>query len=356
MIKKRIFALFLMAGFLIGIWNWKTNSSNLLFPREFTSVFSKTAEVEVNLEPRKAPVLSEVKVSNSQPNEKIDPEQIWSHLENLVGERYTENYREFTRNYLIKQLKQFGLTPSLQTFEQGVNIVAKTPGNDPEAATLLIGAHYDTVLNSPGADDNASGMAVVLEVARLFGSKPTANALEIVFFDQEEPGLLGSLAFTSLPENIQNLRHVIVLDMVGYACRVEGCQQYPSGLNVASLLQANGVTSPDKGEFLVIVGEAQHRDLLASFQGISSGLSNRKLPPVVPLPIPLKGVLTPDVLRSDHAPFWYQNIPAVLVTDTANLRSPHYHQPTDTLANLDREFLMGSAQVIVNVVTRLLEN
>lgn len=348
-------ALFLIVGSLIVIGSWKTDIYNILVFRDSPIFLSKKASVEAKPKPEKTPLLSEVQPANSPPNPEIDPEQIWSHLESLVGERYTENHREFTRNYLIKQLKQFGLTPTLQTFEQGVNIVAKTPGNDPQAPTLLIGAHYDTVPNSPGADDNASGIAVILEVARLFGSKSTANSLEIVFFDQEEPGLLGSLAFTIRPENIQNLRDVIILDMVGYACRVEGCQQYPPGLNVAPLLQANGVTSPNKGEFLVIVGEAQHRDLLASFQGISSRLSKPNLPPVVPLPIPLKGLLTPDVLRSDHAPFWYQNIPAVLVTDTANLRSPYYHQPTDTLDNLDREFLMGSAQVIVNVVTRLLE-
>ncbi|NJO47556.1 MAG: M28 family peptidase [Oscillatoriales cyanobacterium RM2_1_1] len=79
-----------------------------------------------------------------------------------------------------------------------------------------------------------------------------------------------------------------------------------------------------------------------------------ELPPVVTLPVPLKGIFTPDVLRSDHAPFWYQQIPAVLVTDTANLRSPHYHQPSDTLENLDREFFLGSAQVVVNTLAKLL--
>ncbi|MDY7020944.1 MAG: M28 family peptidase, partial [Cyanobacteriota bacterium] len=194
-----------------------------------------------------------------------------------------------------------------------------------------------------------------LEVARLFGSKKTANSLEIVFFDREELGLLGSFDFTSRPENLEGLRYVIVLDMVGYACRVEGCQQYPPGLNVEPLLLANGITSPSKGEFLVVVGEAQHQDLLAAFSGLSPNLESSNLSEVVPLPIPFKGMLTPDVLRSDHAPFWYQNIAAVLVTDTANLRSPYYHQPSDTLDNLDRKFLMGSAQVIVHVVDQLLD-
>ena len=358
--KKSIVLLFLLGGFLVGSLNWKTDISSVLLTREHPAVLpdpnsSKTADFDVNVKPI-APLWSEVNVSNSSKNVEINPEKIWSQMETLVGSRYTESDRELTRNYLVEQLQQLGFSPTLQTFEQGVNIVAKRSGDDPEAETLLIGAHYDTVFNSPGADDNASGIAVLLEVARLFGSQTSKNSLEIVFFDQEESGLLGSFAFSGRPENLQHLRHVIVLDMVGYACRTDGCQQYPTGLNVEPFLQASGVNSPEKGEFLVVVGEIQHREILESFQGISSSLSNLNLPPVVPLPIPLKGVLTPDVLRSDHAPFWYQNIPAVLITDTANLRSPHYHQPSDTLAHLDREFLMGSAQVIVNVVSRLLDN
>ena len=356
MINKRIIAAgFLIAGLLVALFNGKTKLGDW----HFSGVDLETSppiNFIVNSPETKPPSTSEIQAPSTRPNRAINPDKILSYLENLVGERYTERDREFIRNYLIKELEEFGFSPGLQTFERGVNIVAKKPGSDPRATTLLLGAHYDTVLNSPGADDNASGVAVLLEIARLFGSQPTANTLELVFFDQEEPGLLGSFAFTSLPENLENLRHVIVLDMVGYACRIEGCQQYPPGLNVGPLLRASGVSSPDKGEFLAVVGEAQHRDLLAAFREISPRPSELNLPPVVPVPIPLKGALTPDVLRSDHAPFWYQNIPAVLITDTANLRSPYYHQPTDTLNSLDREFLMGSAQVIVDVVSRLLEN
>lgn len=362
MTNKRILTLFLIIGLLVVILQGKTTLLDFRFIPENTAIspdpnrISKTADFASSQKLIKTSLPSEIQVSSSQLNKEINPDQIWSHLENIVGERTTENHREFTRNYLIEQLQKFGFSTDLQPFEQGVNIVAKRSTDDPNAATLLIGAHYDTVVNSPGADDNGSGIAVILEIARLFGSTPTTNSLEIVFFDQEELGLWGSFAFTSRPENLQTLRHVIVLDMVGYACRVEGCQNYPTGLNIEPLLPANGVTSSDKGEFLVVVGEAQYQDLLKSFQGISSNSSELNLPPIVTLPIPLKGILTPDVLRSDHAPFWYQNIAAVLVTDTANLRSPYYHQPTDTLANLDREFLMGSAQVLVNVVTQLLEN
>lgn len=289
----------------------------------------------------------------------IDRQRLWNSVEAIAGERYQDVDRQATRDYLMQQLESFGLSPSLQSFEDGVNIVAKRPGKDSQSGSILLAAHYDTVLNSPGADDNGSGVAVVLEIARLFAKQPTPLGLEIAFFDQEEAGLLGSFAFVQNEENIKDLQAAIILDMVGYACHTPGCQQYPQGLTVTPALEAAGVEYPDRGEFLIVVGETQQLTLLKTFQMVNESLKNKsetetKIPPVVTLPIPLKGLLTPEVLRSDHAPFWYQGIAAVLLTDTANLRSPYYHQPTDTIDHLDSDFFEGSAQVILNTVTQLL--
>ncbi|HAN74712.1 MAG TPA: peptidase M28 [Planktothrix sp. UBA8402] len=294
----------------------------------------------------------------------IDPinrPQLWSHIQALTGERFQDSDRENVRNYLIQQLELFHLSPSLQSFDQGVNIVAEHLGTNPKAGTILLAAHYDTVPNSAGADDNASGVAVILEIARLFAQKNTPRSLKIVFFDQEEVGLLGSFAFTEKPENLKNLQAAIILDMVGYACHLPGCQTYPPGLTVTPILEAAGIEFPDRGEFLTIVGEIQHLPLLKVFQIVDKSLRQLTsnfvdFPPLVTIPIPLKGLVTPDVLRSDHAPFWYQEIPAVLITDTANLRSPHYHQPSDTISNLDPKFFEGSAEIIYNVIAELLNS
>lgn len=291
----------------------------------------------------------------------IDPPQLWSHLQVLVGERFQDPDRERVRNYLIKQLELLNFAPSLQSFDQGVNIVAEHLGTDPKAGVILLAAHYDTVANCPGANDNASGVAVILEIARLLGQKNTPRGLKIVFFDQEEVGLLGSFAFAEKPQNLTNLQAAIILDMVGYACHVPGCQTYPSGIAVTPLLESAGVKFPDRGEFLTVVGEVQNLSLLKVFQRVGQFLrtstsNSVQFPPLVAVPIPLKGLVTPDVLRSDHAPFWYQGIPAVLITDTANLRSPHYHQPSDTIANLDPNFFEGSAAIIYNVVVELLNS
>ena len=281
----------------------------------------------------------------------IDPTRLWKHVEILAGERDGESDRSFTRDYISKQLQTLGLSPQLQPFDRGTNIFAERKGTDSTAGAILVAAHYDTVLKSPGADDNATGVAVVLEVVRLLATRSTSRTLQVAFFDREEIGLLGSLAFTGNAARLKDLQGAIVLDMVGYACHTSGCQRYPEGLTAKPFLDAAGVTSSDKGEFIAVIGDAEHPLLLGTFS--KSGKAG--LPPVVTLPVPLKGVLTPDVLRSDHAPFWYKGVGAVLVTDTANLRSPHYHQSSDTLANIDRSFFAGSAQIVVNATAKLLE-
>ncbi|MGB7711850.1 MAG: M28 family peptidase [Microcoleus sp.] len=281
----------------------------------------------------------------------IDQSSLWKHVEILAGEREGESDRNFARDYISQQLQISGLSPELQPFDGGTNVFAERKGTDSKAGAILVAAHYDTVLKSPGADDNATGVAVVLEVARLLASRPTPRTLQVAFFDREEIGLLGSLAFTGNAARLKNLQGVVVLDMVGYACHTSGCQRYPEGLTPAPFLDAAGVTSPDLGEFIAVVGDAEHPLLLGTFA--ESGTTG--LPAVVTLPVPLKGVLTPDVLRSDHAPFWYKGVGAVLVTDTANLRSPHYHQSSDKLATIDRPFFAGSAQIVVNATAKLLE-
>ncbi len=274
----------------------------------------------------------------------VDSERLFADVQNLSFQRFTNGERRRTRNYIINELKKQGWKSSLEQFPRGVNVFAEKPGTDSEAGAILLAAHYDTVLNSPGADDNGTGVAVLLEIARLFNSASTPRTLQLAFFDKEEAGLLGSRAFVNNQARLQNLRGVIVMDMVGYACYTAGCQKTPSGFPITP--------TSDKGDFLAVVGDTEHLPLINTFKTIQK---SSKLPPVFTLPVPLKGVLTPDVLRSDHAPFWLQGIGALLVTDTANLRSSFYHQPSDITDNIERDFFAGAAQLVVNVTNSLLE-
>ena len=318
-------------------------------------VGSRGAALNDLFEPRPSPAIVEripVKTPQPQPPQvKSTPQvsalQLLAHIQNLNFQRFTPTERSRTRTYITTELRKFGWKPQLEKFAQGVNVFAQRQGTDKKAGAILLAAHYDTVGYSPGADDNATGIAVLLETARLLGSNPTPRTLQLAFFDKEEAGLLGSKAFVTKAAHLQNLRGVIVMDMVGYACYTAGCQKYPPGLPVTP--------QSDKGDFLAAIGDTEHLPLLNAFQN-SQTLNQQglNLPSVLTLPIPLKGLLTPDTLRSDHAPFWYQGVGAVLVTDTANLRTPHYHQPSDVPANIERSFFTGAAQVVVNTINTLL--
>lgn len=295
--------------------------------------------------PQEESKTTKIQTQNIQTNiPQVDSKRLFTDVQKLSYQRFTASERRRTRNYIINELKKLGWESSSEQFPRGVNVFAEKTGTDSEAGAILLAAHYDTVLNSPGADDNASGVAVLLEIARLFNSGSTPRTLQLAFFDKEEAGLLGSRAFVNNTARLQNLRGVIVMDMVGYACYTSGCQKTPSGFPITP--------TSDKGDFLAVVGDTEHLPLINTFKNIEK---SSKLPPVFTLPVPLKGVLTPDVLRSDHAPFWLQGIGALLVTDTANLRSSYYHQPSDTPANIERDFFAGAAQLIVNVTNSLLE-
>ncbi|MCP6761279.1 MAG: M28 family peptidase [Fischerella sp. CENA71] len=327
-----------------------------------------------NLEPanqdtEKLTVSPPLNVSASSPPQ-VSRQKLFTHVQNLNFKRYTNAERSRSRTYIISQLKKFGWKPQLQNFSEGINVFAQRQGSDKTVGAILIGAHYDTVAVSPGADDNASGVAVVLEIARLLGSRSTPRTLQLAFFDKEEAGLLGSQAFTAKAANLKNLDGVIILDMVGYACYTAGCQKYPANLPI---------TPPsNKGDFLAVVGDTENLPLLQAFERSNSdtktrgngdaAISSTNLsaslrlnvaastlpPPILTLPVPLKGLLTPDTLRSDHAPFWLQGVGAVLVTDTANLRSSHYHQASDLPSNIERSFFTSAAQAVVNATNFLL--
>lgn len=274
----------------------------------------------------------------------LDAERIFADVEALAFTRYTDADRSRARDYITKALEQAGWTPQTQPFAEGINLYATRSGTDADAGTILLAAHYDTVETSPGADDNATSVATVLEAARVLAKRSTAAALEVVFFDREEAGLLGSTAFVEQMQPDKNLRGAIVLDMVGYACRKEGCQSYPDLLPV---------TPPTtRGDFLAVIGDQGHPFLVDSF----TAMNQPNLPQVLTLSIPTFGRLTPDLLRSDHVPFWQQGLGAVLVTDTANFRNPNYHQPTDTVTTIDRPFFLGAAQSVINATTVLLES
>jgi Zn-dependent M28 family amino/carboxypeptidase len=276
----------------------------------------------------------------------IDRRLLLDDLKVLSFPRFEESDRQRARDYITQTLKAAGWTPQLQSFEGGTNILAEKAGTDPQAGTILLGGHYDTVAAAPGADDNATAVATLLETARLLAPLETPRSLQLAFFDLEELGLVGSHLFVEKLPQPERLKGAVILDMIGYTCKTAGCQSYPP-------LPIQPPT--DRGDFIAAIGDQGHPNLVESVVQVSKRAGEPSPPQVLALSVPVVAGLAPDLVRSDHTPFWQKGIGAVLLTDTANFRNPNYHQPTDTPETIDRDFFFGSAQIVVNTVTALLQ-
>lgn len=209
-------------------------------------------------------------------------------------------------------------------------------------APIIVGAHYDAVPGTPGADDNASGVAVLLELAHYAARYPPVRPLWCVAFDMEEYGLLGSQAYAEfLASTHQPVRLMVSLEMLGYCDRRPHSQRYPTAL-------LNWLY-PNTGDFIGLIGNlATIPDLRWLRRHLHQAGGTGEW-----LPIPGRGHLIPAVRRSDHAPFWDHGYRALMVTDTSFMRNPHYHKPSDRLETLDLEFMTRVCQGLLTGLTTL---
>jgi len=200
---------------------------------------------------------------------------------------------------------------------------------------IIIGAHYDAIPGSPGADDNASGIAVLIELAHLLSRTPQLNLdIELVAYDMEEVGLWGS-RYHARTLRLQNVDVVCMLnlDLVGYYSDEENSQRYP--LPGMSLLYGT------RGDFLAMIGRPADAQLMQKAQRVFREATTLRIES-----FPAPNILEPLFARSDHAPFWWEGYPALFFTNTADFRNRHYHRATDTWDTLDYDRL---AQVPVGL-------
>ena len=269
------------------------------------------------------------------------------HLEHLAIPRHAEENRanhDAAARYIRSTLGSYGMqvTPHTFWFEGSSyeNWVAQHPQRYPDTPVLILGAHYDTVPDSPGADDNASGVAVLLEAARYFMDKHVnGGAVQFVAFDLEEYDLDGSKAYAALLKTSgQPVYGMISLEMVGLTRKEAGTQKYPGMI---------APFYPDRGDFIAVVGSSSSLkffwNVRRAFRGVN-GLSSRSLV------VPGRGNLIPDIRRSDHASFWDQGFPAVLITDTSFFRNPYYHTANDTADTLDISFMAGVTDAVCRLI------
>jgi Zn-dependent M28 family amino/carboxypeptidase len=264
-------------------------------------------------------------------------ERLRSHLEEIARERdpYLATAGHFyVQTYIQQQLQQFG-TVERHDFTynpQGrshQNLILNLPAQTGRESKppIVIGAHYDAVPGTPGADDNASGVAVLLELARAIAQQPLRFPLRLIAFDLEEFGMVGSTAYAQdLVTQQQAIRLMLSLEMLGYCSQEPNSQQYPAGLERFY---------PDRGNFIGVIGNLP---TLLDMQHFSRHFRRTGVPAEW-LPAGMKGQLVRATRLSDHAPFWDRGYRAMMITDTAFMRNPHYHQPSDRLETLDLSFM-----------------
>jgi aminopeptidase YwaD len=261
-------------------------------------------------------------------------EKLKEHVQNInfdrnPYDRHTE--LEEAAQYIEREFLRIGLEVKKDVFQwEGKtyrNIVAEKRGTSPRREVLIVGAHYDTVPGSPGADDDASGVAVLLELARNIQEVSLRTTVRWIAFALEEYGYAGSIhCAEEAGRKGEKILGMISLEAVGFTGPK---QDYPPYLNPKYY--------PQIGDFIGIVGNERSKALLEKVHHCF-----KTWIPQLPsefLLVPGNGEGMEEVRLSDHSPFWDQGFPALLVTDTAFLRNLNYHLPSDTIKTLDFEFM-----------------
>jgi hypothetical protein len=249
-----------------------------------------------------------------------------------IGERNTLHYGalQSAAVFIADRFRALGLPVREETYRAGErevsNIVAEIRGDNNPDEIFVVGAHYDSVAGSPGANDNASGVAALLELARHFRDAKPHRTMRLVAFVNEEPPyyrteLMGSMVHArQARERGEKVVAMLALETIGCYSDLPKSQKYPAPFSLFY---------PDTGNFIAFVANFASRDLLHRTIGAFRRTT----------PFPSEGLAAPEFITgigwSDHWSFWQAGYPALMVTDTAPFRYPHYHEPSDTPGKLD---------------------
>lgn len=263
----------------------------------------------------------------------------------IWGAGMTHTHR-LSAAYVRDQFAQLGYAPIVEhSDDDGLevdNVFAELPGGSRAQEQVLVTAHHDAWWQS-GADDNGTGIAIVLEAARVLRDTHPNRTLRFVAFDREEEGLIGASRYVAAhPQD--RIAMIVNMDCVGFASDEPDSQRAPLGLGLRSV-----------GNFILAVADGPGADALSRFVRLSA--SGTEFASTV-------GVIAPDdshypvdssFLRSDHAPFWRRGVPGLFLTDTANYRNVHYHTPTDTPDTVNPVFLARVARLVIGAAAAYAE-
>jgi Zn-dependent M28 family amino/carboxypeptidase len=312
-----IILLFILIG-LISIFGWRTNKSGSLKTTANTQLADALKQHVYTL------------------SHKIGHRSIFQHEKLKAAEHYI--VQEFMKaGYEVKREMYNALGKT------SANIIAKKLGTEQPDEMIIIGAHYDTRAN-PGADDNASGIAALIELAKLLKNHFLKRSLKFIAFTNEEPpffktNLMGSKVYADAArERHEKIKAVLILEMIGFYSNRLFSQKYPPFF---------GLFYPNKANFLGIVANFPSRSLANQVKTFFKSASDFPIESIVTFS------LVPGVDFSDHWAFWKNNYPAIMLTDTAFYRNPHYHKSTDTYDTLNYDHMAEIVRGLYLTINKL---
>ena len=274
----------------------------------------------------------------------VDPDLWWEDLQFIAQPREPGSpHWQAVQDLCAARFEDLGFAVTRHDYGTGVNVIGVKEGLGTPDEWVVVSAHYDHVAGCPGADDNGSAVAGLLEIARVLAPASFDRTLVFACWDEEELGLMGSGAWAG--EQAQAGRDIVaslVLEMIGYTCGEPGCQKMPMGFDLFFPEQAAEFLGGDQaGDFIVFIADWTSGEAATALveQSDAIGLPNLRFDMTAEQ---MGSPLLVDLFRSDHASFWYSGFPAIMITDSSSFRNPNYHCPDpehmDTADTLDGVF------------------
>lgn len=289
----------------------------------------------------------------------IDSASVYRHMSYLEGVRHHTNAakKQEIRDSILDVLSTNNYQVRIQDFMwnnlPGQNFIGRKQGLIDEKKTIIVHGHYDGVVGSPAADDNATAVTGTLIAAEILGNHYFRNSLNMMTFDLEELGLRGAQAFINTGrKNYEEYAAMLNMEMIGYRDTSINTQIVPNGFGQLFPAAVDSIMSNDRrGIFLFNIANANSAPLAAVFDSCARAY----VPGIrtVPLVVPGNGTIAPDLRRSDHAIFWDAGYQALMITDGADTRNMNYHQASDTIGTLDFTYLVENIKAVVATAAHL---
>ncbi len=296
--------------------------------------------------------------SDPTPLPAVDANRYAADLEALAAQPRQPNSAGWkaAQELCLTRFEELGYTVELHSYLTGVNVIGTRLGTSLPDEKVVVSAHYDSVTNCAGADDNASGVAGVLEAARVLAVRPSARTLVVACWDEEERGLIGSRNWVQREvESGSIVTANYVFEMIGYRSSEPNSQELDRQLasvfpDQSAAIEAN----ENRGDFILVIHDESSAPEVVPFTTKAAEIG---LPTIV---LPVNEALTKvqtALKRSDHAPFWDVDWPGVQLTDTAEYRNSHYHclEGPDVTADVDVTFATMITEATVAALASALD-